>query len=90
MEYSHQNETEGEEREEFNEDGNEEGQNEEEMNFEDENENNGGNEQEYENIEERDSLKKTMTQNIGDDVIQIAEHPNNIYYNEENFCDYKP
>ena len=31
-----------------------------------------------------------MTQNIGDDVIQIAEHPNNIYYNEENFCDYKP
>ena len=43
-----------------------------------------------EQIEERDSLKKTMTQNIGDDVIQIAEYPNNIYYDKENFCDYKP
>ena len=62
------------------------------MNFEDEN--NGDNEQEFENmegqIEERDSLKKTMTQNIGDDVIQIAEHPINVFYDKDNFCDYKP
>ena len=31
-----------------------------------------------------------MTQNIGDDVMQIAQYPDNIYYDEENFCDYKP
>ena len=43
-----------------------------------------------EQIQERDSLKKTMTQNIGDEVIEISEYPNNIYYDKENFCDYKP
>ena len=67
----------------------------EEMNFEDENQNNGDiNKKEEENgekkFEERDSLKKTLTQNIDDDVKQISENPNNIYYNKDDFCDYKP
>ena len=73
---------------------NEGGNNGEEVNNEDENENNGINGEEDENNEgqimERDSLKKTMTQQIGEDVIQIAEHPNKVYYDTENFCDYKP
>ena len=56
------------------------------MNFEDENE--GENIEEP--AEERDSLHKTLTQNIGEDVMQIAEHPNQVYYDEEIFCDYKP
>ena len=43
-----------------------------------------------EQIEERYSLKKTMTQNIGDDVIQIVNYPIDAYYNKDNFCDYKP
>ena len=61
------------------------------MNYEEEeNDNNEENIQDGEQIEERDSLKKTMTQNIGDDYIQIPEYPNNIYYDKENFCDYKP
>ena len=67
----------------------------EEMNFEDENQNNEDtNKNEEENgekkFEERDSLKKTLTQNIDADVKKISENPNNIYYNNDNFCDYKP
>ena len=40
--------------------------------------------------EERDTLRKTLTQEIGEDVLQIQEFPNHIYYKKENFCDYKP
>ena len=60
--------------------------NEEEMNFQDENE------QEVDNGQkkERDSLQKTLTQNVGENFEQIAEHPSNVYYNKDNFCDYKP
>ena len=81
MDYYNQHDENGE--------GEEYGENEnngEEMNFEDENE--GENIEEP--AEERDSLHKTLTQNIGEDVMQIAEHPNQVYYDEENFCDYKP
>ena len=80
VEYYNQIGEEGEEGEEYGE--NEGDNNGEEMNFEDEN----GEEQ----AEERDSLHKTLTQNIGEDVMQIAEHPNQVYYDEEVFCDYKP
>ena len=48
---------------------------------------------EYENEnneEERDTLEKTLTQNIGEDVMQIPEYPSDIYYTKENFCDYNP
>ena len=38
----------------------------------------------------KETLHKTLTQNIGEDVMQIAEHPNQVYYDEEVFCDYKP
>ena len=80
--------------EEYNEKGNEEGNIEQEMNYEGYNKNNEINEEEIENngqlIEERDSLKKIMTQNVGDDIKQIKEHPNKVYYDKENFCDYKP
>ena len=58
----------------------------EEMNFEDENE--GENIEEP--AEERDSLHKTLTQNIGEDVIQIPEQQIYFYHQPENFCDYKP
>ena len=80
--------------EEYNEEGNEEGNIEQEMNYEDYNKNNEINGEEIENnelqIEERDSLKKIMTQNVGDDIKQIKEHPNKVYYDKENFCDFKP
>ena len=80
--------------EEYNEKGNEEGNIEQEMNYEGYNKNNEINEEEIENngqlIEERDSLKKIMTQNVGDDIKQIKEHPNKVYYDKENFCDFKP
>ena len=60
----------------------------EEMNFEEEN----GEENEYieEQVEERDTFQKTLTQNIGEDVMQIPEQPTNVYFEEENFCDYIP
>lgn len=83
-----------ENQEELENDDNEEhmGENGEEINFEDENgEDEKGEEyEEEEQAEERDSLKKTLTQNIGEDVMQITEYPVNIYFKEENFCDYKP
>ena len=60
----------------------------EEMNYEDGNENEGENGEEQ--VEERDTLQKTLTQAIAEDVMQIAEHPNQVYYDEDNFCDYKP
>ena len=45
------------------------------MNYEEEeNDNNEENIQDGEQIEERDSLKKTMTQNIGEEYIQIPEY----------------
>ena len=31
-----------------------------------------------------------MTQNIEEDVMQINVPPNQVYYDQENFCDYKP
>ena len=61
----------------------------------DENEemNEGENVEEEENGEyeeqERDTLLKTITENIGEDVIQIPDYLI-AYYNEENFCDYEP
>ena len=60
----------------------------EEMNFEEEN----GEENEYieEQVEERDTFQKTLTQNIGEDVMQIPEQPVSVYFEEENFCDYIP
>ena len=62
----------------------------EEMHF-DEEENN---EEEYdendEQNEERDTIQKTLTQNIGEDVMQIPEQPINIYFDPDNFCDYTP
>ena len=70
--------------EEYDEEGVGEDENAEEINFEDEQE--GDEEQ----AEERDSLIKTLTQNIGEDVMQITEFPINIYYNKDNFCDYIP
>ena len=68
---------------------NEEG---EEMNFEEEDneEENGENEYMEEQGEERDTFQKTLTQNIGEDVMQIPEQPAILYYDQENFCDYKP
>ena len=77
IEYN-QNEEEGGYEEEVNE-GEDNG---EEMNMEGENENN--------EIAERDVLQKTLTQKIDVDVMQISEHPNQFYYEENNFCDYKP
>ena len=62
----------------------------EEMHF-DEEENN---EEEYdendEQNEERDTIQKTLTQNIGEDVMQIPEQPINVYFDPDNFCDYTP
>ena len=64
----------------------------EEMNFDDNEEENG----EYENDnmeeqnEERDTMQKTLTQNIGEDVMQIPEQPIHVFYDPENFCDYEP
>ena len=61
----------------------------------DENEemNEGENVEEEENGEyeeqERDTLLKTITENIGEDVMQIPDYLI-AYYNEENFCDYEP
>ena len=43
---------------------------------------------EYEE-QERDTLLKTITENIGEDVMQIPDYLI-AYYNEENFCDYEP
>ena len=62
----------------------EEKENEIEQNNEEEEENG-----EYEEQEERDTLQKTITENIGADVMQIPEYLIS-YYNEENFCDYEP
>ena len=67
----------------------------EEMQFDDDN---GEENDEYENDEmeeqeqneERDTMQKTLTQNIGEDVMQIPEPPIQIYYQPENFCDYDP
>ena len=61
---------------------------------EEQNENNENNEEEdngeyVEEQEERDTLQKTLTENIGNDVMQIPEFLL-AYYNEENFCDYEP
>ena len=66
----------------------------EEVNFNEENneEENGeyDNMEEQEQNEERDTIEKTLTQNIGEDVMQIPEQPIFLYYNPENFCDYIP
>ena len=62
------------------------------MHVEEENngEDNGENEYAEEQIEERDTFQKTLTQNIGEDVMQIPEQPIQYYYESENFCDYNP
>ena len=63
----------------------------EEMNFEEENNEEDNNEYgEEEQVEERDTFQKTLTQSIGEDVMQIPEQPIQIYYDAENFCDYTP
>ena len=66
----------------------------EEMHFgEEDNDNeeeNGEYEYNEEQGEERDTFQKTLTQNIGEDVMQIPEQPALLYYEPENFCDYKP
>ena len=66
----------------------------EEVNFNEENneEENGeyDNMEEQEQNEERDTIEKTLTQNIGEDVMQIPEQPIFLYYNPENFCDFIP
>ena len=49
-----------------------------------------GEEDIYKQQEERDTMQKTLTQEIGDDVMKIQEFPENIYYKKENFCDYNP
>ena len=41
-------------------------------------------------MKKKDSLIKTLTQYIGEDVIQIPEPIINAYYEPENFCDYQP
>jgi NDP-sugar pyrophosphorylase family protein len=68
-----------------------EGENvEEEHNDNNEEENYEENNGEYvEEQEERDTLQKTITENIGNDVMQVPEFLL-AYYNEENFCDYEP
>ena len=48
------------------------------------------NEEEQEQNEERDTLLKTLTQNIGEDVMQIPDPIIQVYYDKENFCDYQP
>ena len=50
----------------------------------------GKNLEEQEQNEERDTMQKTLTQNIGEDVMQIPEPPIHVYYQPENFCDYDP
>ena len=68
----------------------------EEVHIDDENNENENEEEngEYENMdelnEERDTIQKTLTQNIGEDVMQIPEQPIYVYYDPENFCDYMP
>ena len=68
----------------------------EEMHFGDDNEEIGEendefeNEEEQEQNEERDTLLKTLTQNIGEDVMQIPDPIIHVYYDKENFCDYQP
>ena len=62
----------------------------EEMHFEEENNEEDNGEYGEEQAEERDTFQKTLTQNIGEDVMQIPEQPIQIYFNEENFCDYTP
>ena len=61
-----------------------------------ENENNveennvGGNAEENEEDEqqEREKFQLTITQNIGEDIIQIENYPSFFYYDENNFGDY--
>ena len=62
----------------------------EEMNLEEENNDEDNNEFGEEQAEERDTFQKTLTQNIGEDVMQIPEPPIHTYYDAENFCDYTP
>ena len=98
MEENNENEYyEGEEGEEANGEEEEHLENEgevEEMHFgEEDNDNeeeNGEYEYNEEQGEERDTFQKTLTQNIGEDVMQIPEQPALLYYEPENFCDYKP
>ena len=100
MEENNENENEyyeGEEGEEANGEEEEHLENEgevEEMHFgEEDNDNeeeNGEYEYNEEQGEERDTFQKTLTQNIGEDVMQIPEQPALLYYEPENFCDYKP
>ena len=68
----------------------------EENNVEENNEeNNNGEEQEendeaqeYDEPQERDKFQQTITQQLGEDIIQIENHPALFYYDENNFCDY--
>ena len=45
-------------------------------------------EQEYYEHQDRDKFEHTIIQSLGEDIIQIENHPNLFYYDENNFCDY--
>ena len=58
------------------------------------NENQAENEEEIENYEEeefieRDKFELTITQPLGEDIIQIENYPMSRY-DPDNFCDYNP
>lgn len=81
----------GEKQEIFGQENNKYGQNKNEMeNFGEEEQQNfeEDNEQEEDGLQKRDFFKETITQAIGEDIIQIEEYPI-CFYDEENFCDYK-
>ena len=45
-------------------------------------------ENEEEEFQDRDRFQITITQHIGEDIIQIENYPSLFYYNNNNFCDY--
>lgn len=49
---------------------------------------NGEEQEDYDEPQERDKFELTIVQPIGEDIIQIENHPTLYYYDENNFCDY--
>ena len=49
---------------------------------------NGEEQEDYDEPQERDKFQLTIVQPIGEDIIQIENHPTLFYYDENNFCDY--